>query len=143
MHSVPVLLARLVTTAALVVVAAFHLRLAPRYAQIGEQITQGDLFRAQALLCGLVAVALLLRPRRPVWFVAAAVALASLLAVVLTTYVAVPALGPFPRIFEPIWFGEKILAVVAAAAGLAAAVLGLLLSAAPSGRRRTPARVAS
>ncbi len=143
MHGVPVLLARLVAVSALVVVAAVHLRLAPGYALIGEQVTQGDLFRAQALVCGLVAIALLLRPRRPVWFAAAAVALASLVAVVLTTYVAVPALGPFPRVFEPVWYGEKVLAAVAAAAGLAAALLGLLLSGASEGRRRTSAQVAS
>ncbi|MDP9434483.1 MAG: hypothetical protein M3P93_04520 [Actinomycetota bacterium] len=143
MSSVPVLLARLVAVAALVVVAVVHLRLAPGYALIGEQVTQGDLFRAQALVCGLVAIALLLRPRRPVWFAAAAVALASLVAVVLTTYVAVPALGPFPRVFEPVWYGEKVLAAVAAAAGLAAALFGALRSGASDGRRRTPARVAS
>jgi peptidoglycan/LPS O-acetylase OafA/YrhL len=143
MRSVPVLLARLVAVSALVVVAAVHLRLAPGYALIGEQVTQGDLFRAQALACGLVAIALLLRPRRPVWFAAAAVALASLVAVVLTTYVAVPAVGPFPRVFEPVWYGEKVLAAVAAAAGLAAALLGTLRSRAPDGRRRGPARVAS
>ncbi len=141
MSSVPVLLARLVAVAALVVVAVVHLRLAPGYALIGEQVTQGDLFRAQALVCP-VAIALL-RPRRPVWFAAAAVALASLVAVVLTTYVAVPALGPFPRVFEPVWYGEKMLAAVAAAVGLAAALFGALRSGASEGRRRTPARVAS
>ena len=143
MHSVPVLLARLVAVAALVVVAAVHVRLAPGYALVGEQVTQGDLFRAQALVCGLVALALLLRPRRPVWFAAAAVALASLVAVLLTTYVAVPAFGPFPRIFEPIWYGEKVLAAVVAAAGLAAALFGALRSEAAEDGRRTPARVAS
>jgi peptidoglycan/LPS O-acetylase OafA/YrhL len=142
MHSVPVLLPPLVAVSALVVVAAVHLRLAPGYALIGEQVTQGDLFRAQALVCGPVAIALL-RPRRPVWFAADAVALASLVAVVLTTYVAVPALGPFPRVFEPVWYGEKVLAAVAAAAGLAAALFGLLLSGACGGRRRAPAQVAS
>jgi peptidoglycan/LPS O-acetylase OafA/YrhL len=143
MHSVPVLLARLVAVSALVVVAGVHLRLAPGYALIGEQVTLGDLFRAQAFVCGLVAIALLLHPRRPVWLAAAVVALASLVAVVLTTYVAVPAFGPFPRVFEPVWYGEKVLAAVSAGAGLAAALLGLLLSGASQGRRRTPAKVAS
>jgi hypothetical protein len=141
MHSVPVLLSRLVAVVALLVVAVVHLRLAPGYSLIGEQVTQGDLFRTQAVVAVLVALALLLRPRRPVWFAAAAVALASLVAVVLTTYVAVPALGPLPRIFEPIWYGEKVLAAVAAAAGLAAGLLGLLLSGAS--RDRSRARAAS
>ncbi len=143
MSNVPVLLARVVAVAALGVVAAVHLRLAPGYSLVGDQVTQGDLFRAQALVCVLVALAMLLRPRRPVWAAAAVVALASLVAVVLTTYVAVPAIGPFPRVFEPIWYGEKVLAAVAAAAGLGAALSGALRSGARDGRRRTPAQAAS
>ncbi len=143
MSNVPVLLARVVAVAALGVVAAVHLRLAPGYSLVGDQVTQGDLFRAQALVCVLVALAMLLRPRRPVWAAAAVVALASLVAVVLTTYVAVPAIGPFPRVFEPIWYGEKVLAAVAAAAGLGAALSGALRSGARDGRRRTPAQAVS
>lgn len=143
MLGVPVLLARGVAVAALAVVAVVHLRLAPGYSLVGKQVTQGDLFRAQALVCVLVALVLLLRARRPVWAAAAVVALTSLVAVVLTTYVAVPAIGPFPRVFEPIWYGEKLLAAVAAAVGLAAALVGLLLSRAPEGRRRAPTPVAS
>jgi len=143
MLSVPVLLPRLVTVAALVVVAAVHLRLAPGYALIGEQVTQGDLFRAQAVASGVVALALLLRPRRVTWSAASVVALASLIAVVLTTYVAVPAVGPLPRVFEPVWYGEKLLAAVAAGAGFAAAVVGLARAGAPEGARRRSTQVTS
>ncbi len=119
----------LVAAAALVLVAGIHLQLAPGYALVGDQVTQGDLFRAQAVVAAVVALALLVRPGRVVWFAAAAVGLASLLAVVVTVYVAVPAFGPFPRIFEPIWYGEKVAAALAAGVALAAALAGLALAA--------------
>ncbi len=127
MTRAPLPLVRLVAATALAVVAGVHLHLAPGYALVGDQVTQGDLFRAQAAVAAVVALALVVRPTRTVWLVAAAVGVASLLAVVVTVYVAVPALGPLPRIFEPVWYVEK--AVSAAAAGTAslAALLGLVL----------------
>ncbi len=118
--------ARLIAAGALAVVAGIHAQLAPRYAPIGEQVTQADLFRVQAGVAAVAAIAVLLRPGRLVRLFAAAVALASLVAVVVTVYVAIPAIGPFPRVFEPIWYGEKVVATVAAAVALAA-VLGLSL----------------
>ncbi len=128
MASAPVLLVRLVAAAALTVVAGVHLDLAAGYALVGDQVTQGDLFRVQAAVAGVVALALLVRPARVVWLMAAAVGLASLLAVVVTVYVAVPAVGPLPRIFEPVWYAEKAVAAVAAGAALLAALTGLLLA---------------
>ncbi len=124
--------ARLVAACALAVVAGIHVQLAPRYAPIGEHVSQADLFRVQAGAAAVAAIAVLLRPGRLVRMAAAAVAVASLIAVVLTVYVAIPAVGPFPRVFEPIWYGEKVIATVAAAVALAA-VLGLSLL---SGGRR-------
>ena len=128
MGSAPVLLVRLVAAAALLVVAGVHLDLAAGYALIGEQVTLGDLFRVQAGVAGLVALAVLVRPARVVWLAAAAVGFASLLAVVATVYVAVPAIGPLPRIFEPVWYAEKVVAAVAAGAAVLAALTGLLLA---------------
>lgn len=106
---------RLVTAAALAVVAVVHAALAARYDLLGAQVTLGQLFRVQAAVALLAAGALLLRPARPLVVVAGAVALLSLLAVVGTTYVTLPAVGPFPRVHEPIWFPEKIIAAAAAA----------------------------
>lgn len=125
MTGVPAPLVRVVAVAALAVVAGVHLHLAPGYTLVGDQVTQGDLFRVQAVLALAVALALLVRPARLVWLAAAGVGLASLLAVVVTVYVAVPAVPPFPRIYEPIWYGEKVVAAVAAAVALAAALAGL------------------
>ena len=122
------LLVRLVAAVALSVVAGVHLYLAGGYALIGDQVTVGDLFRVQAAVAGIVALALLVRPTPMVWLLAAAVGLASLLAVVVTVYVAVPAIGPLPRVFEPAWYPEKVLAAAAAAAALLAALVGLVLA---------------
>lgn len=128
MTSAPVLVVRLVAAAAMAVVAGVHLDLAAGYALVGDQVTQGDLFRVQAGVAGVVALALLVRPARVVWLMAAAVGLASLLAVVVTVYVAIPAVGPLPRIFEPVWYAEKAIAALAAGAALLAALTGLPLA---------------
>lgn len=127
MARAPALLVRLVASTALAVVAGVHLHLAAGYALVGDQVTQGDLFRAQAGVAGVVALALVVRPTRLMWLLAAAVGLVSLLAVVVTVYVAVPAIGPLPRIFEPVWYAEKALAAASAGTAALAALLGLVL----------------
>lgn len=128
MACAPALLVRLVAAAALLVVADVHLDLAAGNALVGEQVTLGDLFRVQAAVAGVVALAALVWPVRVVWLVAAAVGFASLLAVVVTVYVVVPSVGPLPRIFEPVWYPEKVIAAVAAGAAVLAALAGLLLA---------------
>lgn len=138
MAPAPAPLVRLVAAAALAVVAGVHLDLAGGCALVGDEVTQGDLFRVQAAVAGVVALALLVRPARVVWLVAAAVGLASLLAVVVTVYVAVPATGPLPRVFEPVWYAEKAVAAVAAGTALVAALTGLLLTVRPA--RPSPPR---
>ena len=122
------MLLRVLAAAALVVVAGVHVRLAPGYSLVGDQVTQGALFRVQAAIATVVALALLARPVRLVWLAAATVGLASLLAVVVTVYVAVPAIGPLPRIFEPIWYGEKVVAAAAAGTALVTSLAGLVLA---------------
>ncbi len=115
-----------VTAAALAVSAYLHLNLAGGYDLIGEQVTLGHLFRVQAASAVIAGLALLARPAQLTWALAALVGFGSLAALVLTVYVAVPAIGPFPRIHEPVWFPDKTLAAVAAALAAAAATAGLL-----------------
>jgi hypothetical protein len=117
---------RVVAAAALGVSGLIHLHLAGGYRLIGQQLTVGDLFLGQAVVAAVAALALLVRPVRLSWALAAVVGFGSLAALVLTVYVAVPAIGPFPRIYEPIWFPEKVAAAVAAALAAAAATAGLL-----------------
>jgi hypothetical protein len=117
---------QVLTAGALAVSAYLHVDLAQGYDLIGEQVSMGDLFLAQAAVAGLAALALLVRPARLTWALAALVAFGSLTPLVLTVYVAVPAIGPFPRIYEPAWFFEKTAAAVAAALAAAAATAGFL-----------------
>ncbi len=119
---------RVLAAGALAVSAYLHVDLAQGYGLIGEQVSVGDLFLAQAAVAGVVALALLMRPVRLTWALAALVGFGSLAALVLTVYVAVPAIGPFPRIYEPAWFPEKTASAVAAALAGAAATAGLLLA---------------
>ena len=135
---------RLTAAAGLAVVAVVHWRLAPAHDLIGDVLTQGDLFRMQAVAAGVLATSVLARPSAPVWAVAGLLSVLSLLAVVGTTYVAVPAVGPFPRVFEPVWYVEKLLAAGAAALATVSCCLALLLDAAQAtGGRRAGSRPAA
>jgi hypothetical protein len=71
------------------------------------------------------------------------VALSAFIAVVLYRYVDVPALGPFPAMYEPVWFFEKSLSAAAEAVGAILAAVGIAQTARagnpePTTRRRTP-----
>jgi hypothetical protein len=69
----------------------------------GGLITEGNLFRAEALVSGAVAVLSLLRPSRRTLTAALLVAASALGAVVLYRYVDVGAIGPIPSLYEPTW----------------------------------------
>lgn len=99
--------------AGLAVDAAVHLHLASRYDPIGTTITQGALFRAEATAAVVAALLLALRNRRVSWLLAGAVAATGLLAILVTRYLAVPAIGPVPNMHDPIWYPEKVLAAAA------------------------------
>jgi hypothetical protein len=93
----------------------------------GGLVTEGNLFRAEALAAGLVALALLLRPSRRVWLAAVAIAASALGAVVLYRYVDVGAIGPIPNLYEPTWQvpGKLLSAYAEGAALLLSALSGL------------------
>ncbi len=117
-------LLRLVIAACLVTDAVVHLRLAAGY-QLGQPagIGQGNLFRVEAVAALVVAGFLLVRGGRLAYLAAAVVGMSAFAAVVLYRYVNVPALGPIPSMYEPVWFFQKTLSAVA---GLGAGVLGLV-----------------
>jgi hypothetical protein len=54
------------------------------------------------------------------------VAAASFAALVLSTYVRLPSVGPFPVLYEPFWYADKVVAAVAAGVALLAALAGLV-----------------
>ena len=121
----PWLAVRVLTAAALAVSAGVHLELSSSPYYAGGQLTLGALFLAQAVVAGLVALWVLVRPSRAAYAAAAAVAVASFLALVVSTYVRLPSVGPFPVLYEPFWYGDKVAAAVAAAAAALAAAAGL------------------
>ena len=120
---------RVLAAAALGVSALLHVVLAQGPLVSGGQVTLAGLFIAQAIVATLIALAVLLSGHRLAWIAAAVVGLGSLAALVLSVYVQIPAVGPFPTLYEPLWYGEKVLAAASAALAAVVAVVAL--------RRRT------
>ena len=69
----------------------------------GGAISQGNLFRVEAAVAGLIALLLLAWQHPVAWPLAFAVAASALGAVLLYRYVDVGALGPLPNMYEPTW----------------------------------------
>lgn len=88
--------------------AKVHLHLAGSYDPIGSTITQGWLFRIEAVVAVAVAVAVLVSDRWLVWAAAGMTGLAGVAAVLLYRYVDVGSVGPIPNMYEPVWFAEKL-----------------------------------
>lgn len=113
---------RAATALALGASAYLHVVLAQGPLVSAGQVTVAGLFLAQAGAATLSALAVLLRPVRGAWVLALLVGLASLAALVLSTYVQVPAFGPFPSLYEPVWYSDKVFAAVSAAVAVACAL---------------------
>jgi hypothetical protein len=116
---------RIGAAAALVLSAAVHVQLAPGYQQAAPGgLGQGTLFLVQEGAAVLTAVLVLAKGSRTAFAAAAVVGFASLAAVILYRYVQVPALGPLPSMYEPVWYAAKVITAVAEAAAGALAVAG-------------------
>ena len=115
---------------ALAVDAFVHFRLAGGYQRASAGgIGTGTLFWLEATASTLAGLWVLLRGSRAAYAAAAMVALSAAVSVVLYRYVNVPAYGPFPAMYEPVWYFEKTLSAVAeAVGGLAAAGAVVMLS---------------
>ena len=112
---------------ALLVDAVVHLHLAPGYQLSAPSgIGAGNLFRLESAVALAAAALVLVRADRLSYAAAFLVGLSALGAVLLYRYVNVPALGPLPAMYEPLWSPEKILSAVAEAFAVvvAAAMLG-------------------
>jgi hypothetical protein len=122
-----VLLVRVLVAVALAVSGWIHLDLAASFDAVGRTVTLGALFRAQGVVALAGAAWLLLARRSAVpELVALLVGLASLAAIGLSFFVRLPAVGPLPEIYEPVWYGEKTASALTA--GLAAAGAAALLA---------------
>ena len=105
-----------VAAAGLAYDAKVHLNLASGYDAVGETITQGGLFRVEAVVALLAAVAVLAFDHRLAWAAAGMTGLAGVAAVLLYRYVDVGAIGPIPNMYEPVWYAEKLRSLYAEAA---------------------------
>lgn len=118
---------RVLVAAGLIVDAVVHLRLAGEYQfAFPEGIGGGNLFRIEAAVAVIAAIFVVVRGSRVSYVAAFLVAFSALVAVVLTRYVELPAIGPIPSMYEPIWFPEKTLSAIAEGAAAAAAAVGVI-----------------
>lgn len=123
---------RLLVAAALVTDAVVHIRQAPGYQLANPAgIGQGNLFYLESAAAILVALYVLVRGSRLAYFLALLVSASALAAVLLSRYVDLPALGPIPAMYEPVWFFEKTLSAVAEGIGTVLAIVGLVLNRRP------------
>ena len=119
---------RALVAVALLVDAVVHLRLATGYqASAPGGVGAGTLFRVEAVAALVAAVWVLSRGSRSANLAALVVGLSAVAAVVLYRYVDIPAFGPLPAMYEPVWFPEKVVSAVAEGVAAAAAGLGLLV----------------
>jgi hypothetical protein len=108
--------------------AYVHFNLASAFAHVKTStLSQADLFRAQATVALIAAVALLVRPRRYTAAFAFLVAASALVAVVLYRYVDVGKIGPIPNMYDPFWAPAKKTISAFAEAAAALAALGLFV----------------
>jgi hypothetical protein len=119
---------RILTAASLAIDAFVHADLAARYDanQGTSPLSQGDLFRIEALVSALVALTLLVTGRTLAWVAAWLVAASAVGAMLLYRYHDPGALGPLPDMYEPLWFREKTMAGIAEGIGVVTASFGLL-----------------
>lgn len=94
----------LVTVAGLVIDAIVHLTMANTYdGNRTSTITQGDLFRIEAAIAIIVAIALVVRPRRWTASLAFLASAGGAILVTIYRYVDVGQLGPIPQMYEATW----------------------------------------
>ena len=130
-----IIAARMLTALALLVNAYIHFVLAtPFDALVGTLVSQGTLFRIQGVLNVLAAILILVIHRWWAGLVAAVIAAGGLALVVASVYVPLDlsALG-LPVIYEPVWYQDKVTAVIAQSLAL---IGGLLVAVASRPRLR-------
>jgi glucan phosphoethanolaminetransferase (alkaline phosphatase superfamily) len=120
-----------VVTAALLGVDAYvHLRYAENYEQFKSSVmSEGTLFRIQAVVAIVVGLLLLIWPRVITWIISLLVAGSAAVAVTLYTYVNVGELGPLPNLYENTWSPPgKVLSATAEALAALISIVGLVLA---------------
>ena len=119
---------RVVTAAGLAVDAYVHFDLAALYAEAGGTINEGLLFRVEAAVALVAAVAVIAIGRRVCYLAGLAVAGSALAVMLVSRYVDLGQLGPFPDLYDPVWFPEKLLAAYAEGAACVTALAGAIIT---------------
>jgi hypothetical protein len=119
--------ARAATAAGLAIDAYVHLDLAGLYAEAGGTVNEGVLFRVEAAVALLAAAAVVAIGRRICYLAALAVAGSALAVMLVSRYVDLGQLGPFPDLYDPVWFPEKLLAAFAEGAACVTALAGAVI----------------
>lgn len=119
--------ARLIAVAGLSIDAYVHLDLASTYAEAQAPVNEGILFRAEAVLALLTALALITSARRLPFVLGLAVSASAFTLMLVSRYVDLGPIGPFPNLYDPVWFPEKLWAAGGEAAAAIASVAGILL----------------
>jgi len=131
----------LITAAGLGVDAYVHWHLAPNFDTLtgtaSPHISQGQLFRLEAVLALVAMLAILTSRRRLVARFAFLVAAGGLAALLLYGYVDVGGFGPLPDMYDPVWYTEKTVSAIAEALA-AVGALSLLLLPRLAGKSRVP-----
>ncbi|HEX6934526.1 MAG TPA: hypothetical protein VF162_20450 [Streptosporangiaceae bacterium] len=120
-------LVRLFVVAGLAVDGYVHVDLAGLYSEAGGAISEGVLFRAEAVVALAVAILVAATGRRMSYVAALVVAASALAAMLVARYVDVGAIGPFPDLYDPVWFPEKVLAAIGEGVAVLAAAAGIAL----------------
>lgn len=104
---------RLLAAAGLVVDAVVHLLLAGDYdANPGSLLSEGALFRVEAVAAVGAALLVLLVRRVATDVVVLAVAASAAAAAILYRYVDIGSFAGLPAMYEPVWFAQKSLSVI-------------------------------
>jgi len=94
---------RVGVAATLAMDAYVHAQHARNYDFNGPTISEGSLFRIEAVAASLAAAVALLWHRRAGWLPELTVAASALAAVVIYRYINIGALGPLPNLYAPTW----------------------------------------
>lgn len=128
---------RVATAAGLVIDAVVHLDLASLYAEGGGTVNEGVLFRAEAVVALVAAVAVIATGWLVSYLAGLAVAGSALTVMLVSRYVDIGPIGPFPNFYDPVWFPEKLLAAFGEGAATVTALAGVIITGVAWRARRT------
>jgi predicted acyltransferase len=138
----PLWFIRVATAGALAIDAYVHLNLASQYAESGGTINEGVLFRVESVVAVLAALVVLATGRLAAQLAALVVAGSALTVLLVSRYADLGPIGPFPNLYDPVWYPEKLLAAYAEGTAVATALAGVIITGWAWRARRTarPAR---